>query len=118
MKLAVVLAMTFISSVIWQKTNAQCSYLTVSPEKVSSLVQIPSDFPVIDYSNASAEEQNNFNNELKSWKLKNPGFDALTFVPANDGSVGFINIPKSEFEAFSNERKQIILNSAFYHLIN
>lgn len=96
-------------------STAQCHYLSISNNGQSELTEIPTNFPVLDFSKATEKQKEDFKTEVEQWKSANPGFERYTFSPTE--SVSFITITKTDFDAYDDARQNIILaNPVFYHL--
>lgn len=101
------------------QVSAQCSYFKIANSE-STVKQIPSDFPVLDFSAATADDKVKFKITVADWKKKNPGFDEYSFSliePVTSPIPEFITISASDFDSYEKQRQQIILsNPAFYRV--
>ncbi len=95
--------------------SAQCSYVSASENNESSVVQLPCDFPVINFEKATDPEKAAFNQEVSAWKLNHPGFESLSFHP--EIQKGFILISADSFAAYDQKRKDIVSSFPTFYIV-
>lgn len=110
---------TIYSEGLKSRNNAykveQCRYIQITPDG-NNVIFIPCDFPVLNFARATQSDLETFKATVSEWKLNNPGFDDLSFLP--ETTLEYFEIAKSTYDAFSEERKSIISSVTFFYQIN
>jgi hypothetical protein len=93
----------------------QCRFIKITSDG-NKVILIPCDFPVLNFASATKSDIEAFNTVVSDWKSNNPGFDDLSFLP--ESTLEYFEISKSNYDAFSEERKSIISSASFFYQIN
>lgn len=94
---------------------SQCSFNKTEANGQITTILLPCDFPVINTAKATPQEKEIFAKEIIEWKIKNKGFDFLTFIPNTTNE--YFEIDQVVFDSFSEEKKLIVNSMPFFYKI-
>lgn len=98
-----------------QGVKAQCSFvkLELTGEKTTTI--LPCNFPMLNFTKATPHEKQEFLTQVANWKIKNKGFDNLTFTPIT--TQEYFEIEQTVYDSFSDENKAIVAAMPFFYKI-
>ena len=116
LKITLVVLVLTMASAFSNEALAQCSYVLIDTNNVTTTTVIPCDFPVyINTGNLNADLAT-YNAAKTAWLAINPGMDMVFDVP-NAFKNFHINIKSSVFQGFSQVKKNLILAEPSYYQI-
>lgn len=101
------------------KIDAQCKYNVVNVLNNTSPYSIHCDFPLKANTVDSTIDQNNFNNAFAAWYSNNQVNNVTVLPTSNTTGIKtiYFEIPRADFNLFSNDRQnQITANPQLYRI--
>ncbi len=122
-KSVVSFAILIASLLLFSNSNvsAQCRYVSISSANDTTAYYIPSDFPVKEITGDTTVDNTTYSTIFSLWVKEKLEISNMQLPVALLPGVSkiYIEISKTDFDLFSDERKnRIKSNPAFYHVIN